>query len=807
VTGQPPERGVWSTSPAAAWEDAFVAGNGRHGALCHGTPGDERVVVTHHRLLVPGDSARRPPPAMAGRLPRIRELLLAGKSAEALELSCGDWPEWLPQTFHPAFAVRVRARRPPGAGPVTGYRRAADFTTGLLTSSWHGWAGHWQASCFVSRARDVVVQRFCAPPAADLLVSHEVTLPGAPPGLVVRHLDPVPCADGAVLTVTVEYPGGAGGYTGVTRVCAPGGAWLWEGGELRARGAPELVLLTRVARQPATRAAGGLARHLAALPASHQVLLAEHTRLHRPAFTGVRLDLGASPRQRSLPVEELIRQQAAEPGRPLPALLEKLFDSGRYLLLSASGELPPRLTGLWQGDWRAAWAGAIVTNANLGLQLAGAVTTGVPAAVHALARMVCDQLEDWRLNAARLYGARGVLAPTATDGSNGFAGHFSPGYPHHLWTGGADWLLVTLLDHAAATGDDIFLRDRVLPALTELALFYEDFLAGPDGAAGQDAAGQAPGGPGGPAVVFAPSYSPENHPAGWTGAAVNATMDIAAARHALTAAATACARLGVQTGPGEGVARWRALLGRLPDYQLNDDGALAEWAWPPDGPPVGDTYDHRHVSHLYPVWPLREIGPDTTPRLAAAALRALELRGAENGSAHGLLHRALAAARLRDGTLAGQLLTALTGGGYFFGSLVSGHYPGPTVYNCDAACCLPGLLAELLVGSAPPDAGRPGLVELLPAVPDWLPQGTVTGIRTLAGVTTCLAWDLRAGQATATLRSRSSQQVWLACHRAASCEAVIPGAAPVQVAAAAPGTWRIALPATTGVQVRLGGIQ
>ena len=253
---------------------------------------------------------------------------------------------------------------------------------------------------------------------------------------------------------------------------------------------------------------------------------------------------------------------------------------------------PPRLVGLWQGDWDAAWGAGFTLNANLNLQLAGAVNGDLPEAVHAVAGLAHDQLADWRANARRLFGARGIVAPTHTDGENGAAFHFSAEWPLQLWTAGADWLLVTLLDHLQAGGDEIFGRERLLPLLHELALFYEDFLTR------RDAAGQ---------LVFVPSYSPENAPPGGVPITVNATMDLAAARHALTAAIT------VFTADGERaaeVARWRARLDALPPYRINADGALAEWAWAG----TADDYDHRHVSHLYPVWPLHEISPHATPR-------------------------------------------------------------------------------------------------------------------------------------------------------------------------------------------------
>jgi hypothetical protein len=598
-------------------------------------------------------------------------------------------------------------------------------------------------------------------------------------------------ADGDVTALTgVEYPGGGGhggrgGYAGATRVIAAAGRCEPAGRGVRVTGGRELVLLTRVvAFEPAGERGTASGRALetaleaaletaldaalaavAPLPASHRELLAEHSRLHAAAYGNVRLDLGAPREQRSLPTRELLARQAAEPGRPLPALLERLFASGRYLLLSASGTLPPRLTGLWQGDWRPAWSGAITVNANLNLQLAGAVTTDVPAAIGALAGLVRDQVPDWRVNARRLFGARGIVAPAHSDGRNGLAYHFAPRYPLHAWTAGADWLLAPLLDAADATGDED-LRARIAPALRELASFYEDFLTrtDPDGR-----------------VTFVPSYSPENAPAGWSPVAVNATMDIAAARHALLAAAAA---------PGtsdDAARRWRALSDRLPPYRVNADGALAEWAWPPAGsgqPPLADHYEHRHVSHLYPVWPLHEITVADTPELAAAALQALRLRRPQDDSAHGYLHRALAAARLRDAGLAGRTLAALTGNDFFFSSLMSSHYPGRRVYNADAACALPGVLAEMLVDSVP------GRIELLAAVPDFMPAGRLTGARTLTRVLVAdLRWDLASGQVTVVLVAQAEQEITLVCR---------PAARP-------PAAWRVRLPAAAPVRIELAG--
>ena len=130
--------GIWAAARAAAWADAFLAGNGRRGALVFGQPRDKTVIVTQHRLVRPNGTAGQPPPRLAGRLAEVRALLLAGESAAALDRLCAGWPEHPPQPFHPAFAVRLAL---PGLGPVTGYRRAVDFADGLVSAGGPGRTG------------------------------------------------------------------------------------------------------------------------------------------------------------------------------------------------------------------------------------------------------------------------------------------------------------------------------------------------------------------------------------------------------------------------------------------------------------------------------------------------------------------------------------------------------------------------------------------------------------------------------------------------------------------------------------------
>ena len=205
-----------------------------------------------------------------------------------------------------------------------------------------------------------------------------------------------------------------------------------------------------------------------------------------------------------------------------------------------------------------------------------------------------------------------------------------------------------------------------------------------------------------------------------------------------------------------GAARWTALLDRIPDYHINDDGALAEWSWPG----LADHHDHRHIQHLYAVWPLHEINPEERPDLVPRALKALELRGDQNLSAHGSLHRALAAARLKDGAKVYDNLRKIMGSDMLFRSLMTSHTPGRHIYNADAAHALPAVLAEALLCT------RPGVLELLPALPEQWDRGRITGIRGRGGIRVhSLDWDLPGRTVTVTVTSDQAQDVTLISRR------------------------------------------
>jgi hypothetical protein len=300
-------------------------------------------------------------------------------------------------------------------------------------------------------------------------------------------------------------------------------------------------------------------------------------------------------------------------------------------------------------------------------------------------------------------------------------------------------------DRYLVTGDIDFLRNRVFPALRELALFYEDFLTETDKNGN---------------YIFVPSISPENLPASTEPSGpvlVNATMDIAVCREVLTNLIQASEVLGLDA---ESVPKWKAMLAKMPPYLLELDGTLKEWAWPT----LQERYVHRHVSHLYGAWPGDEIDPDRTPQLARAALIAGRRRTfdtlatavtGQTLAAFARCDRALVGARLKDNVSVDLQLRQLLEQGYVSESLRCSREPYGEALP-DAQNGIPAIVMEMLLYS------RPGVIEVLPALPPSLPKGSINGMlaRTFARIDK-LSWDMDARTVELTITSFRKQDASL----------------------------------------------
>jgi alpha-L-fucosidase 2 len=227
---------------------------------------------------------------------------------------------------------------------------------------------------------------------------------------------------------------------------------------------------------------------------------------------------------------------------------------------------------------------------------------------------------------------------------------------------------------------------------------------------------------------------------------LNATMDISVCSEVLTNLIYASETLDIEK---DSVPKWKAMLEKMPPYLLEPDGTLKEWIWST----LQENYNHRHVSHLYGAWPGDEIDPDRTPELALAAMMADRRRVPERLAAHGRCHRALVGTRLKDNFMVDTELRQLIEQGYVNTTLRCSHDPYARPMP-DAQGGIQTIIMEMLLYS------RPGIIEVLPALPDTLVRGTINGMlaRTFARIDK-LAWDMAARTVDLTVTSVKKQDI------------------------------------------------
>ena len=742
--------GISESYPTAYddWENGFMCGNGTMGAIVFGDPLNERVVINHRRFFLAATQERSFNKVSEELLTRIRKACAEGdfKTANDLANQAHGWQDGGEGNKHPGYEITLAL---PEGGAVSGYRRTCNYSTGEITVRWHDDRGDWERQTFVSRADNVLVQRLQKPSDGTLACTVRLgTEEGMhfPAGMKFTYETTADC-----LIVRAIYPQpkktGNAGYEGVTRVVIHGAnaAVNAEGNALKIDGADEVLLLTRAERyySDCTTAfeSGEVRAALNALEADYAKLLAAHVAVHGELYDRVSLDLGASNEERALTNEQLLAAQKSS-GRLNPALYERLFDAGRFYYLCSAGDIGmPDLLGIWTGDCDVGWSGYYHLDANLNLQMSGAVIGNMTETLTGYWYLMDHWADGFRQNASDLLGCRGMLGGGNTPGeTSGLISALNYYYPYQYVTGEMAWLLYPYWEYYQATGDEAFLRDRLYPYLREMGLFYEDFLKE------RDEDGN---------YIFAGSISPENQPAGLGMSLVNnSAFDVASCEWLLTRLIELSDRFGYEQGDGEGVARWREILAHLPGYRINANGALAEWNWPT----LKDNYNHRHSSGLIGVWPYRTITPEADADIFAAACKTLSKKDAYNyeNAGHGLLHAALIAANLKNADSVTQKLLRFGKEDFYYSGLTSSHYVNHGVFCTDVCNTVPTVMMEMLVGS---DGDG---VELLQALPASLEQGTITGMLTRCGVTlNALSWNVNEGAVTATLTSPSDKTVTL----------------------------------------------
>ena len=722
-------RGFWSEKPAQTWEQSLVTGNGTMGVMVMGQALSDTLILSHARLYMPLNEPL--PPVNSGeKLDSIRQMMFAGKFGEAsqyiVDLSHREgWggKRWTDPCV-PACDLRIHMEEDTA---VTGYRRSVNFASGEVSVNWKGNQGLYSRKVFASRTDTVVVISIKGPGKG--MLSCRIGLADRPKdnswwqGLYNKTscTSVITSEKGWLFyqgSFDKDWNGSIKGLAGVVRVINKGGSCEPKGTEMMIKGADELLLLLKV-EPTAVRAdlTDGslrkiLQRKVNSIKPDYSKLLSRHARVHGEMFGRVSLDLHGGT-DRDLSSEELLKRSGH---KPVAALLEKEFDAARYNILCASGIMPPNLQGIWAGTTAPPWSGDFTQNGNLEVALASMLPGNMPELMDGFFKYQESMLPQYRENASRMYNTRGIHVASRTS-SHGLNNHFDRTWPMTFWTAGAAWMSEFFYDYYRYTGDLEFLKNHALPFMKESALFYADFLIpGKDGK-----------------WVFVPSYSPENNPGNSPDqACINATMDVMAARqlyHNLIDAGT------LLNLPADTLAQWKNMLSKMPDYQINSDGALREYMWDS----LSDNYAHRHASHLYGLWDVTDPDIAASPKLMEACRKAVDermkVRRNEDGGvmAFGMVQLALAAVAVGDAVAVQDMINWL-GSVYWFPNMVTTHNPHE-LFNLDLSGGFPAVIMKSLVYS------EPGMISILPACPPEWKSGEIKGVMLRGQITLeSLAW-------------------------------------------------------------------
>ena len=747
-----PEHNICSISPAQEPSDDFITGNGELRVQVSGRPYTEEISYTRETLYEPLWKKTPLPPDLRPYLPRIRELLLLGRPEETDALideaqkkaGFDKYMDFDNKILYPAGSPRLHTAywlsfRQPEQPRTWDYLRWLDMQSGLITAVWTNGAGSYRSETFAAYDGGVILNRFSAP-EGQLNTEIEITLPGRPfrYGNTVfeqpfRGSTHELKTTGETITLAWAYNPDFGrkGYVAVIRLIPRGGSLKASEKGACLTGADGLTVVSRIVKYEqdfSFACAQKVHDELMAMPVDFDRMLAANRRIIGEKMDRSRIHLG-NQEDNILSGEELLRRTHSREELD-PVLMEKLYDMGRFFQIYETGTLPPMM-----GQH----------NINTNLQVCAGNNTGLFDEMDVYFRYYESKFDDFRTNAKLLFNARGLLASVHCDPDSGLYYHFSRTYPHYCWTGCLGWIYNELWGYYLVTGDEEFLRTRVIPAYKEMALFFEDYACdrGPDGK-----------------VIFYPSFSPENptpNPGYETVTCpsinptrINSVMDIAICREILTNLIDGCRTLGIEE---ENIPHWEEQLASLPTYLLDQEGGLKEWAWPD----IEENYNHRHVSHHYDVWPGRTITPETEPELAEAILISNRKRAQQDDSAHGIIHRAFTAIRLKDMEEAVQNLSQLLCHGFVRRTLQTSHFPYRGVFP-DLQGAVPAFLAEMCVFSAP------GTAEFLPAMPDNMRTGSIDGLwlYTFAKVNH-MEWNEKG--LCASLTSRKDQTLTLRCRK------------------------------------------